>query len=413
MDTYRLYQYVVAAGTLYTLAMTTEVCETLGLATVPREVTPGLRPVMEIAAVPEDLINWSASRRQRIEDALEVLTDQYVNDHGHLPSERGRHQLGWQAAQETRPAKKKPKPLAQLLAWWRASAILRFGQQLIDGLLDRCRAAGAAIRARVDPTVDVALAAVDVAAVVFTVREKFSRRHILAEARRHLLETLRGREFTRGLDDYITHRALHRYSRRHTAVKPGRKAPTPDRISYTADFPVPHRWWIAPAQGTPPRESSRYERARVASLAVQNAIRDARIRSDAATEASTSAVSAPADHRDLEGEMASAPHAVDHPGRDAALTPAQRAAAVQAHQQAAMPAEYLEGRTTDPATWLHTLKNLDRLAAVTRAADIRRRTMEDRKAPAADPASAVDQHRQEHEQQRQQPDPGQGQGFRL
>ncbi|MFH9439015.1 MobF family relaxase [Streptomyces rochei] len=58
LDTYRLYQNVVAAGTLYTLAMTTEVCETLGLATVPREVTPGLRPVMEIAGVSEDLINW-------------------------------------------------------------------------------------------------------------------------------------------------------------------------------------------------------------------------------------------------------------------------------------------------------------------------------------------------------------------
>lgn len=414
LDTYRLYQNVVAAGTLYTLAMTTEVCETLGLATVPREVTPGLRPVMEIAGVPEDLINWSASRRQRIEDALEVLTDQYVKDHGHLPGERGRHQLGWWAAQETRPAKKKPKPLAQLLAWWRASAILRFGQQLIDGLLDRCRAAGAAIRARVDPTVDVALAAVDVAAVVFTVREKFSRRHILAEARRHLLETLRGREFTRGLDDYIAHRALLRYSRRHTVTKPGREAPAADRMTYTADFPVPHRWWIAPAEGTPPRESSRYERARVASLAVQNAIRDARIRADTATanEATTSAASAPADHRDLEGETASAPHAVGHPGRAAALTPAQRAAAIQAHQQAAMPEEYLEGRTTDPATWLRTPKNLDRLAAFTRAADARRRAMEDRKAPAADPASPVDQHRQEHEQQRQQPDPGQGPGLR-
>ncbi|WP_445403137.1 MobF family relaxase [Streptomyces sp. LE64] len=49
LDTIRLYQHAVAAGTLYTLAMTTEVCEELGLATVPREVTPGLRPVMEIA----------------------------------------------------------------------------------------------------------------------------------------------------------------------------------------------------------------------------------------------------------------------------------------------------------------------------------------------------------------------------
>lgn len=403
---------MVAAGTLYTLAMTTEVCETLGLATVPREVTPGLRPVMEIAGVPEDLIDWSASRRQRIEDALEVLTDQYVKDHGHLPGERGRHRLGWWAAQETRPAKKKPKPLAQLLAWWRASALLRFGQELVDGLLEKCRAAGTAIRARVDPAVDVALAAVDVAAVVFTVREKFSRRHI--EARRHLLETLRGGEFTCGLDDYITHRALLRYSLRHTLTKPGREAPAADRMTYTADFPVPHRWWIASAEGTPPRESSRYERAQVASLAVQNAIRDARIRADTATEATTttSVVSAPAGPRELKGETASAPHAVGHPGRDVVLTPAQRAAAVRAHQQAAIPEEYLEGRTTDPATWLRTPKNLDRLAAYTRAAETRRRAMEDRKAPVADPAGPVDGRRQEHEQQRQQPDPGQGQGLR-
>lgn len=74
-------------------------------------------------------------------------------------------------------------------------------------------------------------------------------------------------------------------------------------MTYTADFPLPHRWWIAPAEGRPPRDSSRYERARVASLAVQNAIRDARIRADLAA---------------TEGETASAPHAVDHPGRDAA-----------------------------------------------------------------------------------------------
>ncbi|MBQ0867360.1 MobF family relaxase [Streptomyces sp. RK75] len=408
LDTYRLYQNVVAAGTLYTLTMTTEVCENLGLATVPREVTPGLRPVMEIAGVPEDLINWSASRRQRIEDALEVLTDQYVKDHGHLPGERGRHGLGWWAAQETRPAKKELKPLAQLLAEWRDSVILGFDQQLIEGLLRGCRAVGAAIRAWVDPAVDVALAAVDVAAVVFTVREKFSRRHVLAEARRHLLETLRGRGFTRGLDDHIADRALLRYSRRRTVTRPGRKAPTPDRISYTADFPVPPRWWIAPAAGTPPRESSRYERAQFASLAVQNAFRDARIRADTANGATAPASSEP---RDLEGETASAPHVVDHPGRDFALTPAQRAAAVQVHQQAAMPKEYLEGRTTDPATWLRTPKDLDRLAAFTRAASARRRAMEDRQAPATDPASPVDQHRQEHEQQRQQPDPGQGQGL--
>ncbi|MEU6010894.1 hypothetical protein [Streptomyces sp. NPDC047453] len=41
--------------------MTTEVCEELGLATVPREVTPGLRPAMEIAGVGSELIDWSST----------------------------------------------------------------------------------------------------------------------------------------------------------------------------------------------------------------------------------------------------------------------------------------------------------------------------------------------------------------
>ncbi|MFE7429092.1 MobF family relaxase [Streptomyces sp. NPDC057545] len=176
LDTFRLYRNVVAAGTLYTLAMTTEVCEELGLATVPREVTPGLRPVMEIAGVDSELIDWSSTRRQRIEDVLEGLTYKYAQEHGRLPGEKARHGLGWWAAQDTRPEKKTPRPLKQLLAWWRASALLKFGKQMVDGLVQRCRAAGAAIRARVDPHVDAVLAAVDVAAVVSTVRGTFARR---------------------------------------------------------------------------------------------------------------------------------------------------------------------------------------------------------------------------------------------
>jgi|SRR3954452_12038599 conjugative relaxase-like TrwC/TraI family protein len=43
LDTVRLYKNIVAADTQYTLQMTTEVCEKLGLATVPREVAAGLR----------------------------------------------------------------------------------------------------------------------------------------------------------------------------------------------------------------------------------------------------------------------------------------------------------------------------------------------------------------------------------
>lgn len=236
LDTRRLYQHVVAAGTLYTLTMTTEVCEELGLATVPREVTPGLRPVMEIVGVGSELIAWSATRRQQIEQALEGITDQYVAKHGRLPGERGRHGPGWQAAQDTRPEKKNPKPLSELRVWWRISALLNFGHRMVDGLLQRCRAAGAAIRARVGPLVDTALAAVDVTAIVFTVRGTFARRHVLAEARRRLAETLRGRTFAPGLDDYIADQALARHSRQITVRQPGRRAPAPGQTTYTADF---------------------------------------------------------------------------------------------------------------------------------------------------------------------------------
>lgn len=101
LDTRRLLRNVVAAGTLYTLTMTTEVCEKLALATVPQEVTPGLRPVMEIAGVDTELIDWSSTRPQRIEDALEGLTAQYVEDHG-------RHGLGWTPTSPTRPSPATP-----------------------------------------------------------------------------------------------------------------------------------------------------------------------------------------------------------------------------------------------------------------------------------------------------------------
>jgi hypothetical protein len=173
----------------------------------------------------------------------------------------------------------------------------------------------------------------------------------------------------------------------------GRRAPAADQLSYTAEFTPPSRWWVAGTDGKPPRESTRYERARVAGLALQNAIRAALTAPPARDEAPAATASAalpPAGEHDQ-----AAPHGVDHPGRAAARTPAQRAAAVHVHQQAAMPQEYLEGRTTDPATWITSPRNLAHLATLTRAAEARGRMVEEqaeqtrhahqaKQAPAAD-----------------------------
>lgn len=198
IHTLALHENTVAVSALYNELVAAEVCEALGLATEPRTVTPGRRPVKEIAGVPHELIRWTSRRSDQIAACLADLEHEYViavDDDGELKflpvvSERARAKMNQMAAHKTRPSKQKTRPLAQLRAWWKTSAILNSGVavDVIDSLLEYARAAAAAIRSRVAAVVDVALAAVDVAATVFVMNDggRFHRRHLLAETRRHL-----------------------------------------------------------------------------------------------------------------------------------------------------------------------------------------------------------------------------------
>ncbi|WP_177244726.1 MobF family relaxase [Streptomyces sp. yr375] len=220
IHTLALHENTVAASALYNELVAAEVCEALGLATEPRTVTPGRRPVMEIAGVPHELIRWTSRRSDQIAACLSELEHEYVtavDDDGELKflpvvSERARAKLNAMAARKTRPPKQSARPLAQLRAWWKASAILTSGVAVgvINSLLEYALAAAAAIRARVAAVVDVALAAVDVTATVFVMNDggRFHRRHLLAEARRHLALVLRGRRRDPGLDDRIVAAAI-------------------------------------------------------------------------------------------------------------------------------------------------------------------------------------------------------------
>ncbi|WP_406514539.1 relaxase domain-containing protein (plasmid) [Streptomyces sp. NBC_00161] len=215
-----LFENTVAASALYNEIVAAEVCENLGLATEPRTVSAGRRPVMEIAGIPHELIAWTARRGAQIEACREDLEREYVtavDDNGEpkfLPvvSERARIKLDQIAARKTRPPKRKTQPLTQLRVWWKTNAILNSGVKasIIDSLLERARAAAMAIRARVAQIVDVALAALDVTAIVFVMNGdgRFHRRHLLAEARRHLALVLRGRRRDPGLDEQVVDAAL-------------------------------------------------------------------------------------------------------------------------------------------------------------------------------------------------------------
>lgn len=253
---------IVAAGTLYTLTFMEEVSARLGWAWEPREVTPGRRPVMEIAGIDQALIGWQSTRRQQIADAMPLLVADYEARHGHAPGERATYALDRQAADRTRPIKPKAaRSLSQLRVAWRESAVAAFGADVVSRLAERARAAAAAVWARVRPVVDVALAAVDVVAVVYVMHGAFAYRHLLAEARRHLTHTLRGQPHQPGLDEAIVQTAIGGYTR---PVGRGRMMTADLRALYpreSGDQAV-----LRPL--TRARSRPRYDRARLASAAL-------------------------------------------------------------------------------------------------------------------------------------------------
>ncbi|MFI1568387.1 MobF family relaxase [Streptomyces sp. NPDC020490] len=265
-----MLENIVTAGTLYTLYFMEEVSARLGWAWEPREVTPGRRPVMEVAGIDQRLIGWQSTRRQQIADAAPVLVADYKAEHGHPPGERAAYALDGQAADRTRP----PKPtaagsLTELRDGWRESAIRAFGVDVVSRLAVRARAAAAAVWARVRPVVDVVLAAVDTVAVVYVMRGAFKRRHLLAEARRHLAYVLRGRPHEPGLDDQIVQAVVDDYTR---PVGRGRMMTADLRALYPRD--TEDQAVLRPL--TRKRSAPPFERARLAAGALAARVRAAR-----------------------------------------------------------------------------------------------------------------------------------------
>lgn len=158
------FENTVAWSALFNELAMAEVCQALGLATEPRTVTQGRRPVMELAGIPHELIHWMTVRGRDIDQRRTELEREHLAiataaapeaDDGTTPcrpavvTEATRTALNRIAARQTRPPKPpQAQPLHRLRARWRADAVRRFGVAVVDGLLARARAAAAVIRAR-------------------------------------------------------------------------------------------------------------------------------------------------------------------------------------------------------------------------------------------------------------------------
>ncbi|MEU0061004.1 MobF family relaxase, partial [Streptomyces sp. NPDC006334] len=210
LDGQLLFMQGVAASELYNQRVVEGVCERLGLRAEAREVTPGKRPVMEIAGVGLDLMEAHSGRAISIKERTAELVEEYRERHGYEPSAKALLAIMQQATLDTRPDKEAAKPLSDLRDEWRQQAVEAFGSARIDGLLKAARSAAAQARPSADavPHLDIDKAAREVLETVSDHRSVWGRRQVLAEARRWVLQATTGAAPGGDLADRITDRVL-------------------------------------------------------------------------------------------------------------------------------------------------------------------------------------------------------------
>ena len=206
IDSKLLHRQGVAASEFYNQRVMDNVTDALGLTTELREVTPGKRPVVEIAGIDDRLTGQFSTRSADIKKAVRKLERDYRDAHGRSPDAAARIKLADQATLETRPAKAHARSLSALRAQWMVEATERVGASTVAGLLASARAA--ASHGREPRLVDVDQAARDVVATVSEHHAVWGPHMIEAEARRWVQKDNRYGQVAEGTVELITRRAL-------------------------------------------------------------------------------------------------------------------------------------------------------------------------------------------------------------
>ncbi|MGO4785180.1 MobF family relaxase [Cryobacterium sp. W22_MBD10_FK3] len=210
LDSKLLHRQGVAASEFYNQRVMDEVTSTLGLTTELREVTPGKRPVVEIAGIDERLTSQFSTRSADIKKAVGQLEKDYRASHGRSPDATARIKLAQQATLDTRPQKLHARSLAALRTEWAVKGAERVGTATIRNLLSDARAAARATdETRTGPrVVDVDRAAREVVATVSEHHAVWGPHMIEAEARRWVQNETSHGPVSAGTVEQITRRAL-------------------------------------------------------------------------------------------------------------------------------------------------------------------------------------------------------------
>lgn len=136
VDGSTLFRFAVAASQRFNAEVMQKLNTELGLELTTREVEQGKQAVVELAAIPSDMLEMFSSRRTAIEARRDELVADYRAKYQRMPSAKVMYQLYQQATLDTREGKADPKSLAEMRAVWRdRAAEILGGTEAVDQLV--------------------------------------------------------------------------------------------------------------------------------------------------------------------------------------------------------------------------------------------------------------------------------------
>ncbi|MGQ4510701.1 MobF family relaxase [Dermabacteraceae bacterium P13147] len=186
IDGAALYRNVVNASEHYNRTLAANVAK-LGYALETRAMGEGKRPVVEIAGVPQELLNAHSSRSQQIRTKTQNLLEDYRKKHGREPDQKTLYKLRQQATLETRAPKTGHRTLHEMREQWKKQAVQVVGESTLTGMVETARKQGEKARLaaeQVRDNLDIIKAGEQVLQEISMRRSTWAERDIRAEVER-------------------------------------------------------------------------------------------------------------------------------------------------------------------------------------------------------------------------------------
>jgi conjugative relaxase-like TrwC/TraI family protein len=135
LDARGLHAMAVAASEHYNTRIQTHVTDRLGLAFEARHVARGKQPVVEVAGIPQPVLEHFSRRRVQLEARYDQLLADYRTTHGRDPDFTTSRRLAEQANLDTRRGKRPPRSLAEMRDTWRRDLTDTFGPTALHDLV--------------------------------------------------------------------------------------------------------------------------------------------------------------------------------------------------------------------------------------------------------------------------------------